>query len=33
MRLAEKPAQDRPDLFGAFLPRDVALNLPNIHEL
>jgi len=33
MRLAEQPARDRPDLLGAFLPRDVALTVPNIDQV
>jgi hypothetical protein len=33
MRLAEEPARDRPELLGAFLPRDVALNVPNLDQL
>ena len=33
MRLAEEPARDRPELLGAFLPRDVALNMPNVDQL
>jgi hypothetical protein len=33
MRLAEKPARDRPELLGALLPRDVALDAPNLDHL
>jgi hypothetical protein len=33
MGLAEAPARDRPELLGAFLPRDVALNVPNLDHL
>lgn len=33
MRLAEEPARDRPELLGAFLPRDIALNVPNVDQL
>jgi hypothetical protein len=33
MRLAEDPARDRPELLGTFLPRDIALNAPNIDQL
>jgi hypothetical protein len=28
--LAEEPAQDRPELLGAFVPRDIALNVSNL---
>lgn len=33
MRLTEEPARDRPELLGTFLPRDVALNVPNLDQL
>ena len=33
MRLTDEPAKDHPELLGTFLPRDVALNVPNIDQL
>jgi hypothetical protein len=33
MRLTDKPARDRPELLGAFLPREAALTLPSIDLL
>jgi hypothetical protein len=33
MGLTDEPARDRPDLLGECVPREVALNLPNIDEL
>jgi len=33
MALTEKPPMDRPDLLGEFLPRELALTVPNIDKL
>jgi hypothetical protein len=33
MRLADHPARDRPELLGAFLPREAALTMPSIDLL
>ncbi len=33
MRLTDEPARDRPELLGEFVPRDAALNMPNIDHL
>jgi hypothetical protein len=33
MRLADKPARDRPELLGAFVPREDALRLAHIDWL
>jgi hypothetical protein len=33
MRLAEEPARDRPELLGAFIPRNEALKLANIDHV
>src|SRR5215470_3422407 len=33
MRLTDEPARDRPELLGAFLPREAALAMPHINQL
>jgi hypothetical protein len=33
MALGDTPARDRPELLGAFVPRNMALTIPNIDEL
>jgi hypothetical protein len=33
MALTDKPVRDRPDLLGAFVPREDALQIPNLDEL
>lgn len=33
MRLTNEPARDRPELLGAFLPREAAFKLPHVDQL
>jgi hypothetical protein len=33
MRLTNEPARDRPELLGSFVPREIALDAPNIEPL